>query len=167
MREFNKLFHLKESSLHTSDCSVDPTTTTPHELSKVKHIIKQFSLVAVYKNTKVKVYKNTSSFGNTQYFSKYNLSRPDVATFLPSELLIGSEIKGKWLVLNSADENSEDICGTFENICLNGEAKGDRAKPKDPIGQLLAGLDKTLADLVSTTLRDKNYIIWTVFYTGY
>ncbi len=162
VREFNKLFRLEESSLHTSDCLVDPTTTTPHELSKVKHIIKQFSLVAETKG--LKVYTNTSDFGNKQYFSKYNLSRPDVATFLPSEFLIGNEVKSKWLVLNSADENSDEnsediLCGTLENICLNGEAKGDRAKSKDPVGQLLAGLDKTLADLVSTALKDKNLLI--------
>lgn len=138
-------------------------TTTPHELSKVKNIVKQVYQFA--SDHGFKVYCNEQNI--TDYrgkFSKYHLSKPDVAVFSPANMLVANKVESKWLLAACNEEDDDiDLCGSFKN-----DAEGKRlgAVPKDPIGQLLAGIDKTMADLISNVLHQFTRIITHITFYG-
>lgn len=139
-----------------SSYMLDDRSTDPQELSKVKNIVQQFSLSA--KELGLEVFTNQKRITDYRYkFSKY---QPDLASFPQSNTVIGSKVTSKWLLMNSDDERDVgDLCASLDNIFLEGEGKKQHSTSKDPIGQLLAGTDKTLADLVARSLKEQDEIL--------
>lgn len=140
-----------------------PWTTDPMELSKVKHIVDQ--LVCSATDLELEVFTNTATISaERRNFSKYHLSRPDTVV-LPCTV-IGSRVKNKWLLTvndnesDNEEENSEsELRARFKNVFLDAEIKRSQAICKDPIGQLLAAMDKTLADRISSSLSTASGIV--------
>ena len=80
---------------------------------------------------------------------------------------VTNKFDSKFLLMTSDSDDDKGLHESFKNIILNGEGKRSPTTCKDPIGQLLAGMDKTMADLIGSRLNHGTIdILWVIFHTG-
>ena len=126
--------------------------TKAHENGITTHIVEQINEFA--ESEGLVIYSNTSICGSILQHkcSKYYLSTPDLATCSQLYAVIATPNLEKVVCITNQRENEEDdndedeILQRVGYIMLTGEAK-KTSTGKDPIGQLLAGMDKTLGDM--------------------
>ena len=143
----------REGSGDEASASEEPPTkvrslmfTKASENSIATHIVEQINKFAKSMGLVI-LYSNTSSI-----ISKYALSTPDLATCSQTHAVIATPNLEKVVCITTQCENEEDeddedeILQRVSYITLTGEAK-ETLTGKDPIGRLLAGMDKTLGDM--------------------
>ena len=136
--------------------SVLPITLRPNEDDRTKHIVQQIATYA--KQKKLKLFNHTtilSDYG-AHKFSKYSTSKPDIvvvghnntiatATVYDTE---GEEEGDEHIEEDEREEEGDehDVTKKFDRSTLVAEAKikGNNDKV---VGQMLAGMDKTLGDV--------------------
>ena len=122
--------------------------TSPDENAITRHIVKRMSNFAQQKG--LKVFTNQSSI--TMYgctFSKYAKSQPDITVYQDQFTIITTEDYGRVVYVHHED-NSDDVevDDVVSGITLTGETKQGSKETNDAtLGQLLAGMDKTLGDM--------------------
>ena len=149
----------QENSGDETSASEEPPTkvrslifSKAHENAITTHIVEQINEFA--KSRGLVIYSNTSICGSILQHkcSKYALSTPDLATCLQPYAVIATPNLEKVVCITNQHENEEDdddedeILQRVSYITLTGEAK-KTSTGKDPIGQLLARMDKTLGDM--------------------
>ena len=122
----------------TGSCSTQQNGCIPYEPSQIANIIKQITIYAHQHGYSVTANKSTSDdVPHIKRYSKYASSQPDL-----------SVVKGgAGLFIFHEDLEHEDLDKKMEAMCLHGEAKTSTKAPKDPIGQLLGSLEKSLGDI--------------------
>ena len=136
--DFSKEYSHPVENMAPTQC-IDPTD--PKELSKLENIMTQYSRQA--EEYGLKVFKNQSSGTSSNYYSEYELSKPD-GVVCPAKFF-GTKIGDKILVIETGDEE-DNLCKSFQTVLLAEEMKTSSQTSGDPIGQLWAGIPKIYAD---------------------
>ena len=61
-------------------------------------------------------------------------------------------------VSDDAGDSEDDLIKKVMKVTLNSEAKKEKNPPRDPIAQLLAGMEKTMGDIFVSSLIHGHYL---------
>ena len=144
--------------------STNPVVVRPNENVISAHIVEQMKGFA--HNNGLQVYTNKSSITNCGVtFSKYSTSQPDITVFQDNFIVVATADHTTMLCVQHEGEddsgNVECIRKKVHGITLTGETKPDKGEQTDAstLGQLLAGMDKTLGDMFSKALYEQEALL--------
>lgn len=133
---------------HAATAVPQSVMTVPDEDSTSDNIIAQINAFA--ENKGLKFYRNVAKI--TEYginkFTKYGYSRPDAASH---HCLLTTEDRSVMAFFNPTSGNADDFCKKMDDMILTFESKNP---PKDPIGQLFAGMEKTMGDITFSNVME-------------
>ncbi len=124
--------------------------TKPDENSTTTNIIHQVCEFAqsnglyIYTNKSL-IFNNASV--NRHRYSKYAYSKPDFTIYPRNFTVITTKTFDKMTFIQHDEDDGEIPFQELSGKTLSGEVKPSSAAGKDPIGQLIAGMDKTLGDM--------------------
>lgn len=132
----------------------------PDENDRTKHIVEQMRKFAEQKG--MQVYTNQSKISDRpskHFFSKYATSQPDITVYDSTQFTIVTADKKKvaYLCPEKSDNGEADVTKELRGLTLTCETKLKDADPK-VLGQLLAGMDKTLGDIFDTLMMQDSVL---------
>ena len=131
---------------------------TSYILDRIKELAAEYTQLDVYDN------KSALLYSPQRNFSKYSKSSPDL-TALMNNVVIFNRVNHESLMVMAEEDVEEDvevdvetveedattILGTKMNVTV--ESKLNERGGRDPIGQVLAGIEKTYADILYYKLK--------------
>ena len=122
--------------------------SVPDENSTAAYIVQQLRTYAG--NNGLLFYNGVARLGaSTNKYTKYGSSMPDVASFNPCVLATQNYSRLVYVTDDSTDNDYDnDVTEGLKGLA---EFKKDKSAPKDPIGQLFAGMEKTFGDVFHRT----------------
>lgn len=145
--------------------SVNEDASTKNIISQLKAFTEKKGLLFFNDVSKIIVDERIDKF-----YTKYSSARPDGVTY--NESLVARKDYRKMLYQKFAGDDEDDTAGDdvsklLSHITLNQEHKRDKNAPKDPVGQLFAGMEKTLGDVFFKNLDQKSYLKQLTMYGFY
>lgn len=132
----------------------------PDENDRTKHIVEQMRKFAERKG--MQVYTNQSKISDwpsKHFFSKYATSQPDITVYDSTQFTIVTADKKKvaYLCPEKSDNGEADVTQELRGLTLTCETKLKDTDAK-VLGQLLAGMDKTLGDIFDTLMMQDSVL---------
>ena len=132
--------------------------TSPDENAITRNIVEQMSNFA--QQNGLKVFTNKSRVTKYNHsFSKYYTSQPDITVYQNQFTIVTTEDYGKVVYVHHEDNSDDvevddvevdDVRKKVSGITLTGETK--QGSKETALGQLLAGMDKTLGDMFNNAI---------------
>lgn len=121
-----------------------PVTIKPNENGRTQHILQQITDYA--KQNQLQLFNNQSTISvfGTPKFSKYSSSKPDIVVIGRDKSTIAT---AHVYDSNGDEEEVDEMTKKFDLATLIAETKLDTGLNDRVLGQMLAGMDKTLGDL--------------------
>lgn len=145
----------------TKNPNPPPSITDAYEIATTNNIVSQICTQA--RGLGLQVYSNRSIIIDTEILtkcSKYASSQPDVTIYPSLFTILTTPVHQK------VEDSLQSITNKVSGITLSGEGK-KRIESKDPLGQLLVGMDKTFADLFVSKLAEKEFLSKLTIYGVY